>query len=358
METVRTHLGALAVACPPCTMDQDQIATSIRNNYGHRLNSRSLSVLKKVFSHPSVLRRRFAVDRPEELVDEDPDARIARFTRWAIELSDQSARKAIAQAGLGVEDITGLVVNTCTGYICPGLSTYLVERLGLKATIPAHDMVGGGCGGAVPNLQISSGLLNQSRQGAILSIAVEICTGTFQMGDDLSLIISNALFADGASAIVLWNRPQGLAMIDFASRHAPEYREHIRYVYKRGQLHNQLSLQLPGITGKVVAQVLNDLLGRHRLEPHQIRHWAIHPGGNNVINAVKDEVGLTERQLRTTRDVLAMYGNMSSPTVGFVLNEILKDGVEPGDWCGMVAFGAGMSAHALLLQAHDSPANA
>ena len=137
-----------------------------------------------------------------------------------------------------------------------------------------------------------------------------------------------------------------------ASRLAPEHRDDIRYVHKNGQLHNQLSLRLPQVAGKTVGPaVLADLLDPHGLQPADIKHWALHPGGENVINAVRDEIGLSERQLRQTRDILARYGNMSSATVWFVLREILNDGLAPGDWCVMAAFGAGLSAHAYLLQA-------
>lgn len=82
-----------------------------------------------------------------------------------------------------------------------------------------------------------------------------------------------------------------------------------------------------------------------------IKHWALHAGGEKVINAIKDEMGLSERQLSASRSILANYGNMSSPTVLFVLREILEMGIEPGDWCIIVAFGAGLSAHAFLLRA-------
>jgi len=86
------------------------------------------------------------------------------------------------------------------------------------------------------------------------------------------------------------------------------------------------------------------------LKPPDIRHWALHSGGEKIINAVRDEVGLSEEQVRATRTVLAEHGNMSSPTVWFVLREIEKQGIAPGEWCIMVAFGAGLSAHAFLLR--------
>lgn len=351
MTAFTTAIGSVALETPPHIMNQQQVEASIKEHYGSRLNTRSMEVLEKVFSHPSIGQRRFAFDAPEELVDEHPDHRIARFTRWAVELSQRAINKALDQAKVTPGDVSGLVVNTCTGYICPGLSTYLIEKVGLPRNILALDLVGSGCGGAIPNLQTCQALLRNQPDSILLSVSTEICSSTFQMGDDLSLIVSNALFADGAAASVLWNRPRGLSLIAAANRHAPEDREHIRYVHKNGQLHNQLSLKLPFLASKTVANVISNLLTPHGLKPADIPFWALHPGGENVINAVQDKVGLSDDQLRPTRNILAQFGNMSSPTVWFVLDELLKQGIPQGEFCVMVAFGAGLSAHALLLQA-------
>jgi len=345
-----THLASWAVATPPCTIDQAELGRLAHKHYRKRLSPRSMKVIHSFFSHPSIKRRSFALDNVENLVDEDPDARIARFTHWSQELSAQAIGKALAQVGLGTGDVAGLVVNTCTGYICPGISTYLIEKLGLSRSVRAYDLVGSGCGGAIPNLEISESLARQTGAGVIVSVSVEICTATFQMEDDLSLLLSNTLFGDGAAAAVLWTRPQGYELVASARRYVPEQRESIRYVHKHGQLYNQLSTKLPDMVRKAAAQVVADVLASRSLKAADIKHWALHSGGEKVINAVRDELGLSEEQVQATRTVLSEYGNMSSPTVWFVLQEIEKRGVAPGAWCVMVAFGAGLSAHACLLR--------
>jgi predicted naringenin-chalcone synthase len=251
---------------------------------------------------------------------------------------------------LGTDDVAGLVVNTCTGYICPGISTYLIEKLGLSPSVRVYDLVGSGCGGAIPNLEISESLVKQTGDGVVVSVSVEICTATFQMEDDLSLLLSNTLFGDGAAAAVLWMKPRGYELVASARRYVPEQRESIRYVHKNGQLHNQLSLRLPDLVRKAAAQVVADVLVPRSLKPSDIKHWALHSGGEKIINAVRDELGLSEEQVHATRSVLSTHGNMSSPTVWFVLREIEQRGVAPGEWCIMVAFGAGLSAHAFLLR--------
>jgi predicted naringenin-chalcone synthase len=351
MNNESVSIASLGLATPPYAVKQSDAEAFLRNHYSKVLEPRSLSKMIKIFAHPSVLNRYLAVKDLECLVNEDPDTRIARFTHWAVELSSQAINKALEQAGITTDDITGLVVNTCTGYICPGISTYLLEKLGFSNKIRMHDLVGSGCGGSIPNLQVCRDMIQGNRDEVVVSVSVEICSATFQMADDLSLIISNALFADGASAAVLWSRPGALKLIASASRCDTKYREDIRYVYRNGQLHNQLSLQLSEFASKTVARVVNDLLTPRGLKLEDIKHLAFHPGGEKVINAVRDELRIPEIKLQATRDVLAGYGNMSSPTVLFVLREILSNGIAPGDWCLIVAFGAGLSAHGFLLKA-------
>jgi predicted naringenin-chalcone synthase len=224
-----------------------------------------------------------------------------------------------------------------------------MERLGLPRNISVHDLVGSGCGGAIPNLQVADALL-RANGGVVVSVSVEICSAVFQMDNDLSLILSNALFGDGAAAAVLSEKPIGFELVASAGLHVPEQREEIRFIHKEGQLHNQLSTRLPEAVKKAAAEVVADLLSAHGLKPDDIGHWAIHTGGEKIINAVRDGIGIPEERLRATRRILTEYGNMSSPTVWFVLDELQREGIASGDWCVMLAFGAGLSAHACLLR--------
>lgn len=295
------------------------------------------------------MKRHFAIDDQESFFSESPDSRIARFTRWSIDLSAEAILDALAKAGLTTRDISGLVVNTCTGYICPGISTYLIEKLALSRQTQVYDLVGSGCGGAVPNLQIAESLL-KTKGGVVVSASVEICSATFQMEDDLSLIVSNTLFGDGAAAAIIWDRPEGLELVSSASRYVPEDRNAIRYVHKNGQLYNQLATNLPHLIKRAVSQAVRDVLEPHSLQVNDVKHWALHSGGEKIINTIKSEIGLSETQLSATRAILSEFGNMSSPTAWFVLRELMERGIGKGEWCIVAAFGAGLSAHTFLLR--------
>jgi predicted naringenin-chalcone synthase len=131
----------------------------------------------------------------------------------------------------------------------------------------------------------------------------------------------------------------------------PIHREAIRYVHRRGgQLHNQLSARLPDLVAPAVGTLVRDLLGRHDLRVDDIQHWAVHSGGEKVIDAVQAELGLEMGQLDITRHILESHGNMSSATVWFGLDRLLGNGRQSGDWWLMIGFGAGMSVHACLLR--------
>lgn len=354
----RVHLGSLATAVPSFCAGQNEAGEHLVRQYAGKLRPRSISLSHKLFAHPSIRKRHFAIDTPESLFGEDPDQRIRRFTERSIQLSVEAIRKALAIAGVTKEEIAALVVNTCTGYICPGISTYLIEALDLSRATRAYDLVGGGCGGALPNLELARPLIGDcGEEGVVIVVSVEICSTTMQIGDDLSLLVSNALFGDGAAAAVLWNRPQGLELVDFARCYCPEDREAIRYVHRGGQLFNQLSTNLPDLVGKAVAIVVEKLLRPRALQVADVPHWAIHTGGDKIIRVVGEKLGLTETQLLPTRRILAGFGNMSSPTVWFVLNDLITGGIRPGEWCLMVAFGAGLSAHACLLRKAEEPAH-
>ena len=345
----KAYLASIACVVPPYSADQRFSGELMKKLFAQKLTQRSLGLIRATFSHPSIQKRHFALDDPASVIDESPDQRIARFTEKSVQLAAQAVTKALDAAGLRPREVTALVVNTCTGYICPGISTYLMERLGLPRTTRVYDLVGSGCGGALPNLQLAQSLV-QSQGGIVVSVSVEVCSTVFQMGDDLSLILSNALFADGAAAAVLWDQAQGFELVHSAGFYAPEHRDDIRFVHKGGQLHNQLSTDLPDLVKMAAGQVVADLLGAQGLRTGDITHWAFHTGGEKIINAVADAIGVSEEQLQATRYILANYGNMSSPTVWFVLEEILRGGISSGELCVMVAYGAGLSAHACLLR--------
>ena len=347
------RIVAIGTANPPTVINQQLAAKLIDFHYGSVLKPRSLEIMRSVLSHPSIRTRHIAVDSIEDVVrlkNEDPDDRMERFTKWSVALSVSAATQAMERAGVVPSQITGLMVNTCTGYICPGIATYLIEPLGLAHTVKLYDLVGSGCGGALPALQVAQNHCETTPDGVALSISVEICSATYQMGDDVSLLISNAIFGDGAAAAVVKQGTRGLAMAGTASSFSPANREDVRYVYKGGKLHNRLSPALPKVVGEQVPPFVAGLLGGHGASVSDVKHWAIHAGGEKILAAVQSGLNLGDEALAVSRSILERYGNMSSPTVLFELEKILAGGVGAGELCCCVGFGAGLSVYGLLLR--------
>jgi predicted naringenin-chalcone synthase len=344
------HIASVTTAVPPLQVEQQIAGRILEQRFQGTLRKRCLDVLRNVFAHPSVLRRHFALTRPAEIFVENPDERSERFTTWAVDLGSRALSGALRSAGVATSELSALVVNTCTGYLCPGISTYLVETLGLPEDLRVYDLVGGGCGGLVPNLELAERIARTSA-GPVACVATEVCSATFEMGNDLGLIVSNALFADGASAMVLQRGDGRLRLIDSASLHSPEHREHVRYIYRDGRLHNQITMRLPKLVAAAADTVVRRLLDSRGLRLEDIDHWAVHPGGEKILQTLAERFGLTAEQLAPSRCVLARYGNLSSATLGFVLRDVLEQGIVPGQWCLALTFGAGLSAHAYLMQA-------
>ena len=353
MDNKSVRLASLGTAVPPCKITQDEAARLARFHYKELLTPRSMDLLTQVMMHPSIRSRFFSVDGKENvtaLKTEDPDARMERFTRFAVGLAESAARKALAASGVSPREITSVFVNTCTGYICPGISTYLVEKMGLKPNVFAYDLVGSGCGGALPNLHLGQSHVSLRPGNIALCVAVEICTATFQMDNDPSLLISNAIFGDGAAAALLWDRPSGMRLTGSASLFAPEHRDDVRYVYKKGQLHNRLTPQLPKIIVTKVPDFIRSFLDDHGLTPRDIRGWALHPGGDKMVIGLQKALEISDALMAPTREVLSEHGNMSSPTVLFIAERALQENPEgPGPML-LCAYGAGLSMHAMLLK--------
>jgi alkylresorcinol/alkylpyrone synthase len=251
----------------------------------------------------------------------------------------------------------GVVVNTCTGYVCPGLSSYLVEDLDLPSSVKTLDIAGMGCGGALPNIDTASALMAAHGGRPWLSLAVEACSATLFMGSDPALIVSNSIFGDGAAAVILQNEatvprtPRLMRILGSTSSIHPRYREQLRYRQEGGRLRNVLTTRVPVIGAKLAGEALTALLAQHQITRQDISWWAVHAGGTAVLDQVGRDLGLDAQALQYSLNVFRTYGNMSSPSVLFALKQIIEQGQpKPGDRGVLLSFGAGFSAFALLVE--------
>ncbi len=294
--------------------------------------------------------RYFGLNSTEEILDEGPDLQIARFAVQGRKILAEACRSAMRKNRLAAGDIGGIVVNTCTGYLCPGLTSYLSEDLGLPSEIKALDIMGMGCGAAIPNLESGCGMLAGTGGKPVICASVEICSATHQIDDDPGLTVSNCIFGDGAAAVLLGgevHQCETVVLRDFQTGIFPCYREALRYKNHNGHLRNILTRRVPVTGAKCLEDVTRKLLARNGLGVSDINWWAVHAGGTVVLEKVAENFGLAPEKLEASIDVFERYGNMSSPTVIFVLKELLQRGIARGPGL-MLAFGAGFSAFAAL----------
>lgn len=346
------YITSVATANPARYVTQDFVLKFLQKNFP--LSPAQDSLYDKILSGTAIRGRYFAVDYDEQICLQNPDEQNARFLKFARQLGSDAARKAIHKASLTPADIKGLVVNTCTGYLCPGLSSYIMEDLGLDSSTEVFDIMGMGCGAAIPNLRCASSLAKNGCDN-VLTVAVEICSATLFMGDDPELVVSNCIFGDGAAAAILSGSHSGptpkIKLLDFESQVMPKHRDQLRYRLQDGRLRNVLSIRVPVIAANAVADVTARLLARNNLQKENIDHWVIHPGGTAILKQVQQKLQLPAKKLAASHKVLLKYGNMSSPSVLFVLNELLKSPVaKPGEKILLSAFGAGFSAFAAIAE--------
>jgi polyketide synthase Type III len=319
-----------------------------------RLSNRSKAILKKVLlSDNGIATRYLALDPLGEAFDLAPDALHARFARHAPTLATQAAAEALRDAALEPERIDAVIISTCTGYLCPGLTSYVSERLGLRTDVLALDLVGQGCGAALPNWRTAEALLAGERCERVLTVCVEVCSAAFFLDNDPGVLISACLFGDGAGAAILSRAPApGQRRVEWKTARSilsPEHRDYLRFEQRDGMLRNILARQVPALASKHVARVLADMLAQTGAKRDEISAWILHAGGRDVLNAMRERLGLTEADLRWSQAVLREFGNLSSPFVLFVLKAALA-GDAPGGLWWMSSFGAGFSCHGALLE--------
>jgi alkylresorcinol/alkylpyrone synthase len=259
----------------------------------------------------------------------------------------------LTKAGLTPDKVDALLVTTCTGYLCPGLSSYVAESLGLSPTAILLDLVGQGCGAALPALDQAAALIQSGRARHILVACVEVCTAASYLDDDPGVLISACLFGDGAAAVLLDSQaPKAGPTVRWtgSARHsAPEHREHLRFDHRRGLLRNLLSAEVPSLSAQHARTVFDRACDLHRRKPEEINGWIWHAGGREVLRALRREFGLTEKHTEPSSSVLRHHGNMSSPSCLFALEAALQNGVPDGLWW-LASFGAGFSSFGAFLE--------
>lgn len=342
-------LQSISTAAPPHRFTQKECWDSIAGSRRREaLQERSLAILRKVLlSDSGIQTRHFALHDLERIFDYTADDLIRAFEQEAPRLASEALRLGLEKASVLPSDLDALFICTCTGYLCPGLSSYVAEQSGLRPDAFLQDAVGLGCGAAIPTLRAASHFLSAHPDATVACVAVEICSAAFYLDDDPGVLISACLFGDGAAATIWKGRPQNgePAAFGFDTLHLPMQRELLRFETRGGQLRNRLDKAVPATAADAVAKLYR------RRGDSPVGQVIAHPGGRDVLAAL--EAVLPGQRLDESRRILQKFGNMSSPSVLFALEDYLnRDSIEEDLW--LVSFGAGFSCHTCRM-GHRSP---
>lgn len=339
------YLHSLAHAVPPTVFSQPEVWEILRGSSQARsLNPRSLALLEKILLGQSGIHtRHVATDDPAKLLSMHAGELNAYYEATAPALGSDALDRALADANIQAGDIDALIVASCTGYLCPGPASHVAEQSGLREDCYLADMIGLGCGAALPALRSASHFLAAHPDATVAVVAVEVCSAAFFLIDDPAVLISLCLFGDAASAS-LWRARPGLRcrgrLHGFRSVHQPVHREKIRFTNHHGFLRNQLDRSVPALAGETVAT----------MTAGSSASLICHPGGRDVLDAIA--TAIPGQAMDASRGVLRQFGNCSSPSVLLALEEDLlaRPQVESRT---LASFGAGFSCHVARFESPD-----
>ena len=268
----------------------------------------------------------------------------------AIHHSVENLKTTVAAFG-----ITHLITVSCTGIYAPGLGTEIMEQLGLPNDIFTTSINYMGCNAAFPALRIADMIARAEVDAKVMVVCVELCTIHFQPKDNNDNLLSNTIFGDGAAAVVVvsdeaarQNHQRGLTINGFYSLLLGNGKDLMGWNITPVNFEMILDPGIPAFISDEVIEILRKAEKKLNMVASSVSKWAIHPGGKSILDAVKKRIPLKEDDLQYSYNVLAKYGNMSSPTILFVLNEMLESGLRPDEKVFSIGFGPGISIETAL----------
>ncbi|MDP9175831.1 MAG: type III polyketide synthase [Planctomycetota bacterium] len=282
----------------------------------------------------------------------------ARMQRYAIEapgLGEAAATAALSDSQISADAITHLITVSCTGFVAPGLDAELIRRLGLAGDVRRLHVGFMGCHAAFNALAAARDMVLADPEAIVLICCVELCTLHFTYEADPQKLVASALFADGASAVVVAGAGQsegstgcGWRLRQTASRVLPGCTDAMAWRVGDHGFEMTLSSEVPELIRSHVHSWCEDWLGQIDLSVGEIENWAVHPGGPKILSVVEDSLSLPALALGCSREILLRHGNMSSNTILFILQALARQ--EARGNCVAIGFGPGLTMEGMLLE--------
>ena len=326
--------------------------TFLRYGPGFLKDDRAAKIFKKL-ANKGQIDRRYSVMPLEEteagpgLIDfylkkcPTTGERMERYRRYALPLTMKTLRLLAKTNDLS--DVTHIIVTSCTGFYAPGIDVEIVRELELPLKVERNLIGFMGCYAAFNALKQAYHTVRSVEHAKVLMVNIELCTLHFQQSKEIEPMLSFLIFADGCSASLISAKPKGLKIERFHTTMYPEDEDKIIWGIGDQGFNMFLSPEVPRAVEKTAAPTLSDLGVEGQDE---IDMWAIHPGGRSILDAIQNKLKLSDEKMKPSREVLRQYGNMSSPSVMFVLQDHLYNSHASGSGVAM-AFGPGLTVESL-----------
>ena len=351
------YLNRLSVATP----DHEVHSTFVE--FAERMmKDRRTRLLFQRMAARADIRRRWSTLRPakagfnESLDDEgfyasgnfpSTGTRMRKYHNEAPRLAAKAVNQLIAQEAS--EKITHLIVTSCTGFAAPGVDFEVIRLCNLEYSIERTVIGFMGCNAAINALKLARHIVRSEPNSRVLIVSVELCTLHLQESDRIEQLLSFLLFGDGCAAAIVSADPHGFSLDVFHVELAQDAAKQITWDIGNSGFDMVLSGQVPATIADALRGGSERILAGQTSKEFQM--WAVHPGGRSVLDAVEDAFELDEPALAASRGVLQDYGNMSSPTILFVLEAIMRQKPPTGSRGCAMAFGPGLSAECMLFSA-------
>jgi len=357
---------SIGTAVPQYSAKQSTILEFMKSAYNDDTASRKLNIL----FHNSGINTRYSVvpdfgnNQSEHNIFDvnqpvpDVQKRLNVFKENAAPLAISAMHNAFQKLNTSIADfkITHLITVTCTGIYAPGIGAALIEQLNLPEDIFHTAINFMGCNAAFPALNLADMITKTDENAKVLVVCVELCTLHFQAVDNSDNLLANTIFGDGAAAVVVVsdtaakkNQQAGLSINGFYSLLLYKGKNLMGWNITPVNFEMVLDTGIPEFIGNEVNEIVQKASEKLKIDSSAIDKWAIHPGGKKILDSIKKQTQLSDADLQYSYKVLSEYGNMSSPTILFVLNEIMQAEHTEGQTIFSIGFGPGLSIETALL---------
>ncbi|MEO8773946.1 MAG: type III polyketide synthase [Gelidibacter sp.] len=307
----------------------------------------------KLFENAGVDRRYSIMDAEEVFLNTSFQEKNDIYAREVIKLGEQALLKSLEKAKLQPTDIDYIITVSCTGIMIPSLDAYLINTLNMRQDIVRLPVTEMGCAAGVSGIIYAKNFLKANPNKRAVVIAVESPTATFQLDDySMANIVSAAIFGDGAASVILssYEDEEGPEILDEAMYHFYDAEQMMGFKVVNTGLQMILDKTVPETISNHFPQIVHPFLERNDMSIDDVNHLIFHPGGKKIVQTVEELFGFLGKNIDDTKEVLKLYGNMSSATVLYVLERFMDRNLPEGDIGLMLSFGPGFSAQRILLK--------